>query len=425
MAGRSYGYPGTRRTDPVCDRQICTGAALRVIRTLLMVGIASMARLVVAATPDIYLFNIPVEDLGTALLTLAADTHQQIAFDYKSVEGYKSTALSGSYTVAEGLQVLIGTAPLQIRATPSGVLTVAATPAPAASEARTDTHQGSLPAEPSSSASRALQDEVIVSAQRAQLAPRVRAFVNEISVLEQGGGLARWHVPVCPQVTGLPRENGEFTLWRISEVARGAGVPLAGEHCQPNLFVFVTLDPKQLLTEMEKRQRAGTFGHSTPVEIDEFIATPRIVRVWYNSAMETPGSLTAGQGFPPFGQLIGASALPGTVTTDWERASRVTRSEERAFTAIYVVIDKGHLQGVTQGQLADYIAMVGLAQIKSGAQLSDAPTILRLFDGAPQAALPGMSGWDQAFVKSLYATEQSVTVQKSEIALGMLREIVR
>jgi hypothetical protein len=392
-----------------------------------MVGIGGIARLVLAASPDTHLINIPVEDLGTALLTLAADTHQQIAFDYKSVEGYKSTALSGTYTVAEGLHVLIGTTPFLIRATPSGVLTVAAKPAPIAAEARTVADQLSLLAEPTSSASRALQDEVIVSARRAELAPRVHAFVNEISVLEQGEGLARWHVPVCPQVTGLTLQNGEFILARISEVARGAGVPLAGEICHPNLFVFVTHAPQQLLKDMEKRDRAVAFGHATPVNIDELIATPRVARVWYNSAIETPDSSIPAYGFPPAGQITGTGGpgLPGNVTTDWERASRVTRTVERAFTGVYIVIDKGHLQGVTLEQLADYSAMVGLAQIKPGAQLSDAPTILRLFDGAPQAAPARMSDWDQAFVKSLYAAEQRVTVQKSEIARGMLSEIVR
>src|SRR5665213_1011691 len=168
-----------------------------------MAGIATIARVVLAASPDSQLIDIPVEDLGTALLTLAAATHQQIAFDYKSVEGYKSTALSGAYTVAEGLHVLIRTAP-------SGVLTVAARPSPVAGDAGTVPDHVSLPPEPTSSASKAFQGEVIVNARREELAPRVRAFVNEILVPEQGEGLARWHMPVCPQVTGLPRENGEF-----------------------------------------------------------------------------------------------------------------------------------------------------------------------------------------------------------------------
>ncbi|HTB66005.1 MAG TPA: hypothetical protein VK727_07230 [Steroidobacteraceae bacterium] len=394
------------------------------IRALLMVGMATMARLVLAAGPDTHLISIPVEDLGTALLSLAAVTHQQIAFDYKSVEGYKSTALSGTYTAAEGLRVLIGAAPFLVRATPSGVLTVAAKQAPISAEASTGTDRPSFPGERTASASGALQDEVIISASRTQLAPKVSAFVNAISVPAQGEGLARWHMPVCPQVTGLQREDGEFVLWRISEVARAAGVPLAGEHCDPNLIVFLTLDPKQLLMDMEKRQRAVTFGHAAPVEIDEFIATPRVVRVWYNSAVESPDNFTPAHGFPPFAQMTG-QGLVGNVTTDWEKASRVTRTVVRAFTRVCIVVDKGHLQGVTLGQLAAYIAMVGLAQIKPDAQLSDAPTILRLFDGTPQGALPGMSDWDLAFIKSMYATEQTVAVQRGEIARGMLREIVR
>jgi hypothetical protein len=409
---------------------------MRAICLVLMAGIAGMARLALAAGADTYLVNIPVEDLGTALLTLATVTHQQIAFDYKSVAGYRSTALSGTYTVAEGLNVLIGTAPFLIRATPSGVLTLSAKPAAGAEEPRTVTDKRSLPAELAASTAGAFQDEVVVGARRVELAPRVRAFVNEVLVPEQGEGLARWDVPVCPEVTGLSRGDGEFILERISEVARGAQAPLAGEHCQPNLFVFVTLDPKQLLTAMERQHRAVAFGRASPIEINEFIGTPRIARVWYNSATETPGSLSPTNGFRAAAQITQPSGtpqpgggdgggLPANLTTDWERASRVTRSAQRAFTYVYIVVDQGRLQGVTLGQLADYIAMVGLVQIKPGAQLSDAPTILRLFDGAPQAALPRMSDWDQALVESLYATEQAVTVQKSEIALGVLRQIDR
>src|SRR5580700_2141312 len=116
-----------------------------------MVGIAGLARLALAASPDTYLINIPVEDLGTALLTLATVTHQQIAFDYKSVAGYQSTALSGTYTVAEGLNVLIGAAPFLIRTTPSGVLTLAGKPATGPQKAQTVADTRSLPAELASS----------------------------------------------------------------------------------------------------------------------------------------------------------------------------------------------------------------------------------------------------------------------------------
>jgi hypothetical protein len=404
------------------------GAVPQVIRALLVVVGGGAAGLAVAADSAPQLINIPVEDLGTALLTYAGLTHQQIAFDSKLVEGYKSTALSGTYNVAEGLQVLIGTAPFLIHPTPSGVLTVAAKPVPVAADARVAN------TEPAASSRKAPQDEVIVSAQRATLTPKVSAFVSEIAVLEHGEGLARWNVPVCPEVTGLPQEAGEFILNRIAEVARDAGVPLAGENCRPNLFVFVTVDPQKLLQAMEKRDRVVTFGHATPDDIDEFIASPRIARVWYNAAMETADNVSAAYGFPHAGQITQPSGtsqpggsqgggLPAGVTTDWERASRVARPSVWSFALVYVVIDQRRLQGVTRGQLADYVAMVGLAQIRPGAKFGDDPTILKLFDGAPQAAPPRMSDWDRAFIKSLYTVQQSVAVQKSEIALEMAREI--
>jgi hypothetical protein len=67
--------------------------------------------------------------------------------------------------------------------------------------------------------------------------------------------------------------------------------------------------------------------------------------------------------------------------------------------------------------------MVGLAEVKLGAPLGDAPTILTLFDRAPQVTGAGMSDWDRAFLKSLYATGQESRLQRSEIALSMVRAI--
>jgi hypothetical protein len=98
------------------------------IRALLMIVIAGVARLVLAADIATHAIQIPAQDLGSALLEFAAATHQQIAFDPKQVGGYRSTALSGTYTVDDGLQTLMGAAPFVIHTTPSGVLTVAAAP---------------------------------------------------------------------------------------------------------------------------------------------------------------------------------------------------------------------------------------------------------------------------------------------------------
>jgi hypothetical protein len=267
--------------------------------------------------------------------------------------------------------------------------------------------------------------EVTVTATRAQLAPRVSKFVNQIAVRQNDEGLPRWQDPVCPLITGLPREQGEFILGRISEIASAANVPLAGEHCRPNLFIFVTTQPTQLLQAMEHQKRDFTFGDATPTVVDEFIKTPRPVRVWYSTIMRTPEGIRPNQDLPNAAQVLG-SGLPGIkVYNDLDRTSHLLLSKIWSFSNVFVVVDQARLQAVTRGQFADYVALVGLAQIKPGAHLDDAQTILKLFDGTPQVAPLGLSEWDQAFLKSLYATEQISKAQRSHIANSIVREVLQ
>jgi hypothetical protein len=90
---------------------------------------------------------------------------------------------------------------------------------------------------------------------------------------------------------------------------------------------------------------------------------------------------------------------------------------------VFVVVDQKRLHQVKLGQLADYVAMAGFAKLKPDAHLGDAPTILTLFNGAPEAAPAGMTDWDRTFLKSLYSTEQKSQKQRGQIARQMLRDI--
>ncbi|MGH8220738.1 MAG: hypothetical protein ACREUT_19570 [Steroidobacteraceae bacterium] len=296
-------------------------------------------------------------------------------------------------------------------------------------------------------------EEVTVTAQRAKLAPRVRKFVNQIVAPENNGedGIARWHVPpMCPLVSGLTQQQGEFILERLSEIAHEAAVPLAGEHCSPNLYILVTSQPEKLLRAMEKRNRPFTFGYETfggsvanSLETPEgvvsgFIETPRAVRAWYNSNQKDPwgGPLASCQGkmvlpiglCPPPPSPHRPSMCDDAVYFRCGRGtaggSHITLSAMSTFSRVFVVVDRTRLHGVNFGQLAAYVAMVGLAKLKPDANLRDAPTILKLFDGAPHAAPSGLTDWDQAFLKSLYATDQLAKGQSGQIARAMVRDIV-
>jgi hypothetical protein len=263
-------------------------------------------------------------------------------------------------------------------------------------------------------------EEVTVTATRIELEKRVSKFVYQIAGLENEEGLPRWNRRVCPQVSGLPRDAGEFVLARISEVAGAAGAPIGAENCRPNLFVVVTTDPRKILEGMNTTTRILTFGGAHPSVIDEFIATPRPVRVWYKTGMSTPDGISLGD----TDRTDADENIYGPFPVVEGKETFVKRSVIWNFTRLLVVVDQARLLGVSRGQFADYIAMVSLADLKPGARLGDAPTILKLFDGAPQDAPEGMSEWDMAFLKSLYSTAQTSKGQRNEIAHTVAHAVV-
>jgi len=259
--------------------------------------------------------------------------------------------------------------------------------------------------------------EVTITAQR-ELARKVLKFVDQIAARENAEGLPRWNVPVCPLVTGLPKQDGELVLTRISEAARAAEVPLAGEQCRPNLYVIVLADPEKALASMGLKKRTRIFGQANESVVRHFIDSPRPVRVWYNSGMSDPSGMLPNVSqytldvFDPF---AGYPMFEHTLPT------RLSFNRIWSFSSVVLIVDKARLSTISPGQLAGYAAMVGLAEIRPEAHLDGAKTILRLFDPAPDSAPMDMTDWDHVFLKSLYATPQKSTEQRTEIAHAMAR----
>ncbi|MGH8218455.1 MAG: hypothetical protein ACREUT_07815 [Steroidobacteraceae bacterium] len=277
--------------------------------------------------------------------------------------------------------------------------------------------QSSAPAQ-GSSPEKTLQ-EVTVTA--AKLKERISRFVDQIAALAHEEGLPRWNVPICPQERGLPRPEGVWVLARLVAIAHAAGAPMAHAHCRPNLYIVASSDPELLLrrTRANNRNRIAMFGDATPYVIDEFIETPHPVRVWYGS--RAGGAL---------GKVLGSAKAGGTQAGDrpttwfYNGASRLRSNVIWSFSVVVEIADQRQLRGSTLGQFADYAAMVALAEIKPGAHLGDAPSILKLFDGSPKTAPAGMTDWDRAFLKSLYLTDQASTLQRGQIGREMVRELI-
>ncbi len=215
--------------------------------------------------------------------------------------------------------------------------------------------------------------------------------------------LALWQAPVCPLVSGLPGEAGEFILERFSQVASSAGVPLGGEHCVANLYILVSRQPADLFKGMADRNPSFTFGFDQPqpATVDNFIATSRPVRVWYDTYPQTAWGQPVGR------RSVYYSAAPYVVNTP---PSELTLKSDvsHVLYRVFVLVDRDSLKGVSLGQLADYVAMAGLTHLASDTKrLGGVPTILKLFEKTPEAVPTGVTDWDRAVLKTLYGKRGS------------------
>src|ERR1700761_7225855 len=89
----------------------------RKLRTLLLVGTTGLVVLSAASaqTSRTVSFNIPPEDLGTALNQAAQQSQQEIAFDAALTRGKQSPGLKGDYTTMQAINILLDSSGLAVR----------------------------------------------------------------------------------------------------------------------------------------------------------------------------------------------------------------------------------------------------------------------------------------------------------------------
>ena len=257
-------------------------------------------------------------------------------------------------------------------------------------------------------------DPVTVEARRhrERIEREVSHFVVSAVGTAQVESLERWKVPICNLALGLAEAQADFVEKRVAQIAQDAGIPLGDKDCATNFVIVVTPDPEKLLKEwwsadhdLFNRDR-GLGGVSRMIEMD----WP--VRVWHNACNVPP---LRGY-YQPSGMLNCNTGVLGT---------RITRSSVRAIYSAIVVVDIDDIEGLTFGQLADYVGMVGLTRIRPNPDLGQAPTILGLFAATEDARARGLTTWDQAFLKAIYATTDGSTTEIAQIKVRMSEDLAR
>jgi hypothetical protein len=270
--------------------------------------------------------------------------------------------------------------------------------------------KGDPPVKPTDQLSGTNLDTITVNAkrERAILEHRVDEFVYGITVTPFEDSIARWQkqTPICPLIAGLSQEDGEYMLTRLSQIATTAGASLAPEKCQPNFFVVITSVPDELIAAWSKRN--DLFGRDAyRKRVHQFMNSSMPVRVWYNVQLTDRDGVRCGGGGGLAGSYI--SAINGIPICPG--AGDLAFGTVRDISSVIMVIDAGLAKGISFGQLSAYVAMNGLAEIRTHARVGDAPSILHLFSDPASAPPLGLSPWDAAYLKAIYHTEQTDKTQ--------------
>jgi hypothetical protein len=273
------------------------------------------------------------------------------------------------------------------------------------------------PPAPVAPASNAVIPSVTVEATRERklIEQRIGHFVSSITVNGMDQPLARWESPICPMVVGLTRSQGEFVLTRLSQIAKDAGAALDAEHCNTTNFELVVTDkPEEVVRDWFRRGAAQVNTDKGLGPLNRFIETSRPIRIWYNVRTRCTGTETG----------------HGTTATSCSKVEQATRlrfdngMRVRVISSCLVVVDSRQIKEITIGQMTDYIAMLGLAQIRENADPGDAPTILHLFGGPDTDRPQGLSRWDQDFLNALYHTDPRSTMRLTEISLKLREDLL-
>ena len=232
--------------------------------------------------------------------------------------------------------------------------------------------------------------------------------------------LIRWNHAMCPLVAGLSRAEGEFILRRVSDIARSVHAPLGKEDCNPNFLVIVARNPSGFLELLWKRKPLMFDTHYGIAPVKRFIETSRPIRVWYDFYVQPSDQSVV---FPSeFSSLLKESEEHGKTgvlypiyTHPESKGAHLSFPAVRDFAATIIVVDLNQVSTLNVGQLADYIGLLGLAQINLDTDLGPAPSILNLFHATATSHPSELTPWDRALLFALYSAPQGDRMQHSKM----------
>lgn len=266
-----------------------------------------------------------------------------------------------------------------------------------------------------------VEDVLVLGRSRETMRDRVTSFVEEVTAPPNGRGVSRWNSRgrICVGAANIRNPTAQFLVDRVSEVGAELGLEVEGPGCSPNILIIGTEDAISLAQALAERSpnafRPRYSGAAAGRSAFEKFKTRNAAVRWWHVSM--PVQEDSGQ---PAVRLPGEPAAPLVANRTPGRLRTPIRNDLRRSI---IIVDMPLAEGVKVNQLADYVAMAAYAQIDPDADVSRFDTILNLFN-RPAAELE-LTGWDRAYLQSVYAVERNErnpNAQVGSIGSAMIRD---
>jgi len=237
--------------------------------------------------------------------------------------------------------------------------------------------------------------------------------------------------------TGLPSGFTSFVIRRLKDVAGKVGAPVDGNaSCKPNIEVVFTTAPQALLDNIKKKQSSLLGYYDNASQRDRLATVTRPIQAWYATATrDLHGKIQVDSG-----KTMGAGLeiwLPCPTTTGLclmhfpnANAYAVTGSRlgdglRSSFHHVIIVTDPSKLVGTEMGALADYIAMLALAQLESLDTCQQLPSIVNMLAQNCEKKSNALSENDLAYLHGLYkmSPDMAPGIQKDQVSYQMERDL--
>lgn len=254
------------------------------------------------------------------------------------------------------------------------------------------------PAPAPSAAAAPQEDEILVRTQRREAEKAVETLAKTVTGrLAWDKPIVRFHRPLCLAVAGVKRQFVDGFAARIYANAEAARVPIETRACKANALVIFTGDTRAELLQARKTNR-WIFGNLGPAALDAMLKSRDPAFAWRAT------------------QMLGTNGMPVQfddrelpVNRTIEMAGRLKQPIKLDVAGAVVIIDRNATDGMTAQQIADYATLRLLAPTAEIREpVPGAPeTIMTLFLD-PANAPPGLTAFDTAFLRGVYAIAANV-----------------